>query len=152
LQRERSKSATLKGLVFSSQGGWIKVSGSTWLSKRQTVYNLEVEDYHTYFVGESGAWVHNMCAMKAPRFSSKRAVIKRKKLPTQVRGKIRYIPPKNWHPSEPLPRGPRGGFMDKFGNEWTKGASRTKGQPFEWDVQRPDGKHWNISLDGKVTH
>lgn len=50
--------------VFTSQGGWIKVSGSTWLSKRQTVYNLEIEDYHTYFVGESGAWVHNMCAMK----------------------------------------------------------------------------------------
>ncbi len=24
-----------------------------------TVYNLEVEDYHTYFVGEHGIWVHN---------------------------------------------------------------------------------------------
>jgi intein/homing endonuclease len=24
-----------------------------------TVYNLEVEDYHTYFVGEMGVWVHN---------------------------------------------------------------------------------------------
>jgi hypothetical protein len=53
--------------VFTSQGGWIKVSGSTWLSKRQTVYNLEVEDYHTYFVGESGAWVHNMCMMPKSR-------------------------------------------------------------------------------------
>ena len=83
---------------------------------------------------------------------TKRARIKRAKLPTQTKGKIRYVPPKNWHPSEPLPRGPRGGYMDKFGNEWTKGPSRTKGQPFEWDVQRPDGTHWNISLDGKVTH
>ena len=26
-----------------------------------TVYNLEVEDYHTYFVGEQGIWVHNTC-------------------------------------------------------------------------------------------
>lgn len=25
-----------------------------------TVYNLEVEDYHTYFVGEHGIWVHNI--------------------------------------------------------------------------------------------
>jgi hypothetical protein len=23
------------------------------------VYNIEVEDYHTYFVGELGVWVHN---------------------------------------------------------------------------------------------
>lgn len=26
-----------------------------------TVYNLEVEDYDTYFVGEHGIWVHNTC-------------------------------------------------------------------------------------------
>jgi hypothetical protein len=25
----------------------------------QTVYNIEVEDYHTYYVGEFGVWVHN---------------------------------------------------------------------------------------------
>jgi RHS repeat-associated protein len=60
--------------VFTSQGGWIKVSGSTWLSKRQTVYNLEVEDYHTYFVGESGAWVHNMCAMPPRKTFKKRYI------------------------------------------------------------------------------
>ncbi len=24
-----------------------------------TVYNLEVEDFHTYYVGEAGVWVHN---------------------------------------------------------------------------------------------
>lgn len=23
------------------------------------VYNLEVEDFHTYYVGEHGVWVHN---------------------------------------------------------------------------------------------
>lgn len=27
--------------------------------KLSTVYNLEIEDYHTYFVGEHGIWVHN---------------------------------------------------------------------------------------------
>ena len=26
-----------------------------------TTYNFEVEDFHTYFVGETGAWVHNSC-------------------------------------------------------------------------------------------
>lgn len=26
-----------------------------------TVYNFELEDYHTYFVGELGVWVHNTC-------------------------------------------------------------------------------------------
>ncbi len=30
--------------------------------KRCIVYNLEVEDYHTYFVTEDGIWVHNTCA------------------------------------------------------------------------------------------
>ncbi len=26
------------------------------------VYNIEVEDYHTYFAGELGVWVHNTCS------------------------------------------------------------------------------------------
>jgi RHS repeat-associated protein len=81
---------------------------------------------------------------------SKRAKIKKAQLPQK--GKIRYMPPKSWHPSENLPRGENNGFEDRFGNEWVKGPSRTQGQDFEWDVQRPDGTHWNISLDGKVTH
>ena len=28
---------------------------------KTTVYNIEVEDFHTYFVGELGIWVHNSC-------------------------------------------------------------------------------------------
>ena len=28
------------------------------------MYNLEVEDYHTYFVGESSVLVHNDCSEK----------------------------------------------------------------------------------------
>ncbi len=28
------------------------------------VYNFEVEDFHTYFVGKSSVWVHNMCVEK----------------------------------------------------------------------------------------
>ncbi len=29
--------------------------------ERQDTYNFEVADYHTYFVGEAGAWAHNQC-------------------------------------------------------------------------------------------
>ena len=84
------------------------------------------------------------------------------KLPT--RGKIRYVPPKDWKATNDLPRGPNNGILDRFGNEWTKGPSRTKNQPFEWDVQlsrngklklgylSKSGSHVNVSLDGKVTH
>ncbi len=83
-------------------------------------------------------------------------------LPNQ--GKIRYVPPEGYSASQPLPRGPNNGYIDKFGNEWVKGPSRTAGQAFEWDVQLSrtgkaqlgwatrDGSHLNISLDGKITH
>ena len=81
---------------------------------------------------------------------SRRSHFRKWQLPTE--GKVRYIPPRNWHPDNALPRGPNAGFMDRFGNEWVRGPSRTRGEPFEWDVQRPDGTHWNISLRGRVTH
>jgi hypothetical protein len=88
--------------------------------------------------------------------------IKYVELPTQ--GKIRFVPDSNYSPSNPLPRGPNNGYLDKFGNEWVKGPSRTAGQAFEWDVQLSpkgkaqlgwatrDGSHLNISLDGRITH
>ncbi len=53
--------------IFTSAGGWLKVTGSTWLSSRQTVYNFEVRDIHNYFVGKAGAWVHNMSRIKIPK-------------------------------------------------------------------------------------
>jgi len=45
--------------IFTSSGGWMRVTGSTWQAHTQTVYNFEVADFHTYFVGDGGAWVHN---------------------------------------------------------------------------------------------
>ena len=83
-------------------------------------------------------------------------------LPTE--GKIRFIPAETYSPTNPLPRGPNNGYLDKFGNEWVKGPSRTAGKAFEWDVQLSskgkaqlgwasrDGSHLNVSLDGKITH
>ena len=90
-----------------------------------------------------------------------KSVLKNADLP--VSDKIRYIPPESWSSGQPLPR-IKGGYIDKFGNIWTKGPSRTVGQPFEWDVQLSrigknkmgwlsrDGSHLNISLEGEVTH
>jgi Novel toxin 17 len=83
-------------------------------------------------------------------------------LPTT--GRIRYVPPRNYHPNNPLPRGQNNGFLDRFDNEWVRGPSRTQGQAFEWDVQLSrtgqhqlgwasrDGRHLNVSLDGHITH
>ena len=33
---------------------------------KATVFNIEVEDFHTYFVGELGVWVHNACTLRQP--------------------------------------------------------------------------------------
>jgi RHS repeat-associated protein len=81
-----------------------------------------------------------------------------------ISGRIRFVPQRGYHPSMPLARGPQKGFLDRFGNEWLKGPSRTEGQAFEWDVQLSrigrnqlgwasrDGAHINVSLDGHFTH
>jgi hypothetical protein len=45
--------------VVSSAGGRLRVVSTTAILRRTTVYNFEVEDFHTYFVGEGAAWVHN---------------------------------------------------------------------------------------------
>jgi RHS repeat-associated protein len=68
-------------------------------------------------------------------------------LPTR-RGRFRFIAPEGSNPSNPV-RGPRKGWMDKFGNEWVKGPPHHfPGENFEWDVQLPDGTHINVSPDG----
>ncbi|SEK79639.1 RHS repeat-associated core domain-containing protein [Stigmatella aurantiaca] len=55
-------SALLPGQqVARAHGGWLKVGSATWEQARATVFNFEVAEFHTYFVGEAGAWVHNTC-------------------------------------------------------------------------------------------
>jgi len=48
-------------LVLTASGGWMQVAAGTWLQETATVYNLEVQGFHTYFVGEAALWVHNQC-------------------------------------------------------------------------------------------
>jgi RHS repeat-associated protein len=70
-------------------------------------------------------------------------------LPTR-RGSFRFIPPKGVGRSTPK-RGPNKGWMDNFGNEWIKGPPHHfPGQPFEWDVQLPDGTYINVSPQGVI--
>ena len=73
------------------------------------------------------------------------------------------MPPKRYNPKDPLPQGERG-YLDRFGNEWTRGPSRTAGESFEWDVQLStsgrqqlgwlsrDGQHINVNRRGEITH
>ncbi|SUD89732.1 polymorphic toxin-type HINT domain-containing protein [Psychrobacter phenylpyruvicus] len=39
----------------------LTVVSQTKLDKTDTVYNFEVDEFHTYHIGEFGVWVHNAC-------------------------------------------------------------------------------------------
>jgi RHS repeat-associated protein len=47
--------------VQTAEGRLATLSAALSREGRETVYNLEVEGTHTYFVGETKAWVHNAC-------------------------------------------------------------------------------------------
>jgi preprotein translocase subunit SecA len=103
----------------------------------------------------------NLISLKEGDHSIK-SRLKDQQLPTE--GKIRFVPDERYNPNIPLQKGINHGYYDRFGNEWTKGPSRTEGEPFEWDVQLSetgkaqlghlsrDGKHINVSLKGRITH
>jgi hypothetical protein len=52
--------------LVNSAGAPLIVVGSESLFERDTVYNLEVEGFHTYFAGRQGVWAHNMCGEQSP--------------------------------------------------------------------------------------
>ncbi|WP_164928456.1 polymorphic toxin-type HINT domain-containing protein [Gloeobacter violaceus] len=47
--------------VQTVDGQWLRVAGLQAQEQKQRTYNLEVERDHTFFVGDSKAWVHNEC-------------------------------------------------------------------------------------------
>ncbi len=51
----------LGATVQTAEHGLATLSATLSRNGRTTVYNLEVDGTHTYFVGETGAWVHNAC-------------------------------------------------------------------------------------------
>ena len=101
-------------------------------------------------------------ALTPRRIWSIKARLRVARLPNQ--GRIRYVPPKGYNPASRLPRGPSNGYIDRFGNNWVKGPSRTAGDPFEWDVQLSrtgraqlgwlSGRsgYLNVSPGGQITH
>lgn len=48
--------------VATFDNKWIVLSSSRQLVEKQAVYNIEVEDFHTYFVSGNNIWVHNACS------------------------------------------------------------------------------------------
>ena len=47
--------------VSTLENGVVKVASIATDAKKHITYNFEVKDFHTYFVGESALWVHNVC-------------------------------------------------------------------------------------------
>jgi hypothetical protein len=54
-------------LVLSATGHWLSVEGASVQGDRVTVYNIEVQDHHTYFAGYLGVLVHNHCGRNRSR-------------------------------------------------------------------------------------
>jgi hypothetical protein len=52
--------------VAGADGGDLTVAGAEETGRTGTVYNFEVEGFHTYFAGQSAAWVHNDCEEDGP--------------------------------------------------------------------------------------
>ncbi|MGF1574189.1 MAG: polymorphic toxin type 17 domain-containing protein [Sumerlaeia bacterium] len=98
--------------VLLLDGSTVAIQEVSRKGETARVYNFSVDGLETYFVGEDGVLVHNC---------SKNSHFKKAELPVRG-GKVRYLPPKNWKPSNPLPRGKQNGYLDKFGNEWRKRA------------------------------
>ena len=44
-----------------TRSGWANIKSVKETGRIETVYNFEVESYHTYFVGDSEIWAHNTC-------------------------------------------------------------------------------------------
>jgi RHS repeat-associated protein len=48
-------------LVESASGNVVRISGIEQLAAEQLAYNMQVAQFHTYFVGRQQLWVHNAC-------------------------------------------------------------------------------------------
>lgn len=50
-----------RSVLFAANFGNLVVAEVVNNDEKARVYNFEVEDFHTYYVGKLGAWVHNTC-------------------------------------------------------------------------------------------
>jgi len=51
-------------VVLASNNGHLSIGEVTLNGERSTVYNFEVDEFHTYYVGKLGVWVHNACGLE----------------------------------------------------------------------------------------
>jgi len=140
----------------------ITVKGGSWALAKGGVLGPKalLPPYISLMSGEGGGSDNSSTSSSG---NSSKGRLKKAGLPTS--GKIRFVPPEGYNPESELPRGPRHGYIDRFGNEWVKGPGRG-GDAYEWDVQLSrsgksqlgwasnDGNqaHINVSVDGELTH
>ena len=70
------------------------------------------------------------------------------KLP--IKCKIRFIPRQRYNPNALLPKSINNTYVDKFKKEWDFQLSKLGTKSLGWASR--DGKHLNVSLNGKITH
>jgi hypothetical protein len=58
-QWTQAKDLVSGDVALSADGAKLQIVSIEIDDRAETVYNFEVEDFHTYFVGEVGVWVHN---------------------------------------------------------------------------------------------
>jgi hypothetical protein len=64
--------------IATLSGEWVPISEVFDTEQWETVYNLRVADFHTYFVGDEGwgfaAWAHNDCTYKAVKSQNEASI------------------------------------------------------------------------------
>ncbi|MFD7528669.1 polymorphic toxin-type HINT domain-containing protein [Streptomyces sp. NPDC059849] len=105
--------------IQASAGTWVQITATKQRAQSTNFYNLTVDDLHTHYVlaGQTPVLVHNSNCWTIKARMRAAGPGERFGLPNQ--GRIRYEPPKGYNAANPLPRGRNGGYVDRFGNEWT---------------------------------
>jgi hypothetical protein len=67
----QSKWAGIDPITEIHAGATVTVKLVSESDSHETVYNLHVEDFYTYFVGAEGLWVHNTKDIKADVLGTK---------------------------------------------------------------------------------
>lgn len=68
----RSENLNPGDLVQSRSGVALEVVSVELQEEKRPTFNFEVADYHTYFVGDGGVWVHNSCKDQRKEISTGR--------------------------------------------------------------------------------
>jgi hypothetical protein len=96
-------------LFLSDDGRWVEVAAIEETDEQETVYNLRVADYHTYFVGKPewgfSVWAHNICDAKALARAIRQATEMRNAGVPGARRLLRQLKSDKYSPSQ------KGGYI-----------------------------------------